>query len=277
MNVRYVNYRIDENGNYVNRDKISTINVLSVIDMGSPEDSDDEADWIKKDEFILPYDESKDNIYVGLEDVRLYSQNEELLYNANRGLNHKHIAVEHGLIDLNNEMTISSILDMDNQREIEKNWVLFPDGKNTKVIYNWFPLVIGDMLEEKDDKTKFVKSHTIETPNLFKHLRGSTNGVIINDEIWFIVHTVSYEDRRYYYHMFVVLDKTTFAVKKYTPYFTFNKEKVEYTLGFSFLEKQNQLLIGYSSLDKSTEYIIVKKKNFDDIFITPLQLTSLQA
>ena len=33
VNVRYVNYLIDENGNYVNRDKIITVNRLGYIQM----------------------------------------------------------------------------------------------------------------------------------------------------------------------------------------------------------------------------------------------------
>jgi hypothetical protein len=62
-------------------------------------------------------------------------------------------------------------------------------------------------------------------------MRGSTNGVVIDDEIWFICHLVSYEDRRYYYHIMVVLDKNSYRLKSYTPLWTFEKQKVEYTLG----------------------------------------------
>jgi hypothetical protein len=93
--------------------------------------------------------------------------------------------------------------------------------------------------------------------------RGSTNGIRVGDEIWFLCHAVSYEERRYYYHMFVIIDAATNKVKKYTPYFTFEKEKVEYTLGFSYFESTNEILIGYSVYDKSTKYAVFDKLYFD--------------
>ena len=296
VNVRYVNYRIDENGKYINRDKIATKNIVAKIDLENQNDSDDECEWTKQSEYLLQYDEEKDNVYVGLEDIRLFSDTTQLLYNANRGLNHGNIVVEHGIIDMSNSpviKTIPNILEIQHQKPVEKNWVLFHgENERTKIVYNWSPLIIGDIT----DSTKFTQlhifnvqsvspysspeggvlnvqmfteTHRIETPTLFKYLRGSTNGVVIDDEIWFIAHTVSYEDRRYYYHIIVVLDKTTYKVKKYTPFFTFEKEKVEYTLGFCYFEKTKQLLIGYSIMDKSTEYILVNKLNFDNIFVVP--------
>jgi hypothetical protein len=91
--------------------------------------------------------------------------------------------------------------------------------------------------------------------------------VKIGNEIWFICHTVSYEDRRYYYHLFVVLDATSYKVKKYTSYFTFHKEKVEYTLGFIYNQKQDSFTIGYSIMDRETEYITVPKSTVDELMI----------
>ena len=66
-------------------------------------------------------------------------------------------------------------------------------------------------------------------------------------------HVVSYEDRRYYYHIAIVLDKDTYELKRYTPLFTLEGEKVEYTLGFVYLENSDSLLLGYSVYDKSTK------------------------
>jgi hypothetical protein len=110
-------------------------------------------------------------------------------------------------------------------------------------------------------------THEQPTPNFFRWVRGSTNGVTIGDEVWFICHVVSYEDRRYYYHLFVVLDKTTMKMKRYTRMFTFEKEKVEYTLGFIYMEREQQFLIGYSVMDRETKYMAISKKNIDTLFI----------
>jgi hypothetical protein len=105
----------------------------------------------------------------------------------------------------------------------------------------------------------------IAMPTVFKHVRGSTNGVQRGNEIWFLCHVVSHEDRRYYYHMFVVLDRTTFALKKYTRLFTFAKEKVEYSLGFIF--RENELLIGYSIMDRETRFAHIHKSNIEALFV----------
>jgi tetratricopeptide (TPR) repeat protein len=260
VNVRYVNYRIDENGGYVNRQQIKTINVIAIID------NNEENIPIIKKEFILGYNRDEDERYVGLEDVRLHYQGGVVYYNANRGMKNGEMKVEHGIVDLNLRTCKKSVhlLREEIESTLEKNWVLFEFTSNeVAVVYGWSPLIIGKIEEEH----KFVETHRKNVPSCFKNLRGSTNGVKIGNEIWFFCHKVSYEDRRYYYHMIVVLDANHYHVKKYTPYFTFEKEKVEYTLGFSHLKMENEILIGYSIYDKTTKYAVFDKKYFDDMMI----------
>jgi hypothetical protein len=262
VNVRYVNYRIDEHGNYVNQDKIRTKNAIAIIDVSNPKL------WKNVQEFELKYDESIDNHYVGLEDIRIFNDNYIIYYNSNRGLSYGNMEIEHGIIDLSKESTAEQkCLKKVNQHTIEKNWVLIPSNNiiktHLKTIYHWSPnLIIGDIVEDQ-----FVETHQIKTPAFFKYLRGSTNGVIINDEIWLICHAVSYEDRRYYYHIVIVLDKDTYNLKKYTPFFTFEGEKVEYTLGFIYLENDDSLMIGYSIYDKNTKYMNIKRDYFENMMI----------
>jgi hypothetical protein len=143
------------------------------------------------------------------------------------------------------------------------------------MIYGWFPLTIGNIEDDPektiDNKNQIIKKYRTtnqqNTPNFFRWVRGSTNGINIGDEIWFICHLVSYEERRYYYHLFVVLDSNTMELKKYTRLFTFEKEKVEYTLGFVYFEQKNQFLIGYSVLDSKTKYLMISKNNIDNLFL----------
>lgn len=255
VNTRFVNYRIDDRGGYVNQENITTKNVISVVDLDSYE---------KVAEFELGYNDSLDNVYVGLEDVRLFSTSDgKLLYNANRGLGNSNMKVEHGIVDVSKETTTNDVLLTfdERQTQVEKNWVLFPVGNKTKCIYNWSPLVIGDI-----QNGQFIKTgEQSELPDFFRYIRGSTNGQVIDDEIWILSHVVSYESRRHYYHIMIVLDKTTFAVKKYSPLFTFEGKPVEYTLGFVPID--NDLLIGYSVLDRETKYMMVSKVWFKSQFI----------
>ena len=212
----------------------------------------------KEDAVLLKYNTEYDGYYEGLEDVRLISYKSKLLYNANRGVDNK-MCVEHGEIELY-ETTSECLLQKENQNQIEKNWVLFCDASdNLKCVYKWHPLTIGSIANGQ-----LTDIQTINTPLSFKDIRGSSNGVIIGGELWFLTHLVSYEDRRHYYHMMVVLDPVTYSVKRYTPLFTFTGKTVEYSLGF--VEADEDILIGYSVMDKETNFISVKKKWFTDMF-----------
>jgi len=267
---RYVNYKIDDKGGYVNRDKIRTKNIIGIFDL----DHDDSsiANARKTKEFVMPYNEDLDNVYVGLEDVRIYSKSgsdaDVIFYNTNRGLAPHKITIELGSVDYTKECHIeSSIVNAD--KDVEKNWVKFPatlddeGSSSSSIIYGWSPLSIGSIQGEEE---RYVETHSFETPNFFRHLRGSTNGIRVGDEIWFICHIVSYEDRRYYYHLVVALDAETFELKRYTALFTFEKGKVEYTLGFVEYD-ETSLLIGYSVMDCETKYMVVKKSVFEAMMI----------
>lgn len=260
VNVRYVNYRIDDNGNYVNQENIITKNAIATLDISKDR-------WQIVDEFELAYERCHDGHYVGLEDIRLYIEGDMMFYNANRGLKSGNMTVETGQISLESKST-KNVRWPKGKCSLEKNWVLF--GPN-RVIYHWNPeLTIGTIVStthkseyDEDSLSYFKELKRNPVPPFFHSLRGSTNGVVIKDELWFICHSVSYEDRRYYYHIVLVLDKETLAVRRYTPFFTFEGEKVEYTLGFVYLEKTDALLIGYSVYDKCAKYMSVSREYFE--------------
>ena len=264
VGLRFVNYRIGDKGEYINQEHIETKNVIATIDMNM-------LDWKKTGEFLLNYDTTHNNLYVGLEDVRLMTtkNSNDIYYNANRGLGdwskHK-MVIEHGVLNMLTESVDKSVfLKYEKQTDIEKNWVLFQgnDQETTlKAIYKWQPLTIGNIVDNE-----FQTTSEIPSPKFFRYLRGSTNGVIVGDEIWFLTHLVSYEDRRWYYHCMVVLDKNTYKLKKYSPLFTFEKKPVEYCLGFVHIKSNNRFLIGYSVLDKETKYVCVSKHVYDDMFL----------
>ena len=272
--VRYVNYYIDDKGQYINKEQIITQNVIAIIDISS-------TVWIKKHESILKYDNSYDDYYVGQEDIRFHriekKQNKktkiDYTYNANRCFLKGTMNVEHGNININatvlpfctNSFLVKKVINHENEyRTIEKNWVLFNDKNgNETCIYEWYPLTIGKI---KKDTHEYIESNKFNTPTFFKHVRGSSNGIIIKDEIWFLCHVVSYEDRRYYYHLIVVLDKNTLQLKSWTNLWTFEGISVEYTLGMILLN--DMLLIGYSLMDRQTKYIMLPPLTFQEMMMT---------
>jgi tetratricopeptide (TPR) repeat protein len=246
-NYRFVNYKINDEGGYDNQEFIETINIISRFAL-------DTLDKIGEN-LTVQHDRSIDNRYVGLEDIRLLSDGDKLTYSANRGLDHG-VSVESGSIDINTGTVSSVILSMANQRDVEKNWVLYKGNDyKTKCIYGWNPLIVGDIT----DDGIFYKTHQINMPHVFKNVRGSTNGVEVGNEVWFICHAVSYEDRRYYYHMFVALNKVSNRLSRFSDFVTFEKQKVEYTLGFVQRDPEN-FLIGYSLMDRETKFMSVTKE-----------------
>ncbi len=262
MCTRYVNYRIGANGQYTYNKQIITTNLITVFDVREP-------NWKKTDEFIVKYNDTHDSLYVGIEDIRLLVNDGILHFNGNRGVSYGHIAIETGTIDIVAQRAISKLATKQNIRRVEKNWVLFPNKNTLNVIYQWHPLIIGeyaDCIEDNTSMALFVPKVNVQTPHFFKSMRGSTNGVVIGENIWFITHLVSDEARRYYYHVFVLLDKTTYVLKKYSIPFTFEKKNIEFTLGFVYLEQQEQLLIGYSTNDSTSKYVAITKSAAEPLF-----------
>ena len=261
INIRHVNYHIDDKGGYVQKENVETRNVLFLKDTSTT--------------MLISHntDLDENNMYIGLEDVRIFSYKNRLFYNANRGLGYSKFHIEHGEIDMETGITVNSrLVYYEQQTDVEKNWVLFEDSYgNMKCIYSWHPLIIGDIYSKvgSDTEPNFLVSNRVDTPNCFRHFRGSTNGVNVNGEIWFICHIVSYEDRRYYYHVLVALDPKTYKMKRFSKFFTFEKEKVEYTLGFIYNKSQDQIKIGYSLLDSCTKFLEIPRAQLEELFLEP--------
>jgi len=249
--VRYVDYKVNDQGGYEQKEFIQTKNVLGVV-------SKNGDNWSLQKESFIDYDSSHDNLYVGLEDMRLFPHNGKIYYTANRGLSYGNMVIEHGWIDPSTNKTENpQFMKIENQRSVEKNWVMFANDEQLRMVYNWYPMVLG--LAKEDI---FEKTHTIQTPYIFKYFRGSTNGMIVDNEIWFLCHIVSYEDRRHYYHAMVMLDKQSLQLKGYTKMFTFQKEKVEYSLGMDMID--DDIVFGYSIMDRDTRYMSMNRSWFDE-------------
>lgn len=149
-------------------------------------------------------------------------------------------------------------------KAIEKNWTLFKDNDGTlKIVYGWYPFTVYD-----PDQGKVTSQNCNSVlPPFFKDVRGSCNGIRVGSETWFLCHTVSYEDRRYYYHIIIALDTATGKVKRWTKYFTLEGKPVEYALGFFYDNEHDDFLLGYSVMDKTTEFKRVSKKTLDLLFM----------
>lgn len=136
----------------------------------------------------------------------------------------------------------------------DKNWIFA--GGIDNVIYGWYPIIeVGAV----DLKEAMLRIHTsIPSPASFEGMRGSTNGVLFQDEWWFVTHTVIYRpgQLRKYLHRLVVLDKDRKGIVRYSLPFTFEERAdVEYCLGLRV--ETAGLTFGYSVRDRSSRVMSV--------------------
>jgi hypothetical protein len=257
LNVRYVNYHITERGSYLNCDKhIITINKYAELD--------NEFTFIKEKMFDTNFVDRK---YIGVEDIKIFNNTatNKLVFIGTGFHNNNKIGIVTGDYDVNETSLVADELTPDfSNSDCEKNWV-FVDFKNaTHIVYKWNPLQICK-LEESSNKIKLVE--TRELPKIFNHVRGSSCGFTYNtsdntSEIWFVVHLVSYEQPRHYYHMTAVFD-TNMQLLRYSSPFKFDTEPIEYCL--SLIVEDERVLMNYSTWDRTTRIGIYDKKYIDSI------------
>ena len=121
------------------------------------------------------------------------------------------------------------------------------------MVYDWSPLTIAD---PRDDSLTVLSKNT-EMPRIFKDLRGSSNGCTVGAEVWFLTHLVQYCTPRHYYHMIVVLDAKTLAVKRHSILFKFNGDCIEYSLGF--LVETDRVIFTYSTMDRTSTLLTLPR------------------
>ena len=248
MNVRLVNYTIDDKGRYHNcDDHIITIN--KCIELSN------DFKIVKETLINSSFDNRR---YVGIEDVKIFNNtavdNEIIFIGTGLHKNQK-IGMCYGKYDSNSKFMESIELkaSFNMNSDCEKNWVFYMDENNElKIIYKWFPLQICNT---DDINSGLIHSQEEKImPKIFKHARGSSNGYTFKDEIWFINHLVSYEDPRQYYHIISVFDKKM-NLLRYTCPFKFEGICIEFCL--SLIVEENRIIIPYSTWDRTTKIAII--------------------
>ena len=257
MNIRYVNYYINSNGNYLNCDKnIITINKYVELD----------NDLKIKNEKLFEL-KFEDRRYLGIEDVRIFTdiENKHLLFIGTGYHKSNNLGIVSGMYDISkSNLEGNEIITTFNNSSCEKNWVFVDYNNLTHIIYSWFPLKIC-----KINKTnELYLIDVIFMPNIFKRVRGSTCGFkyynknLKINELWFVTHIVSYENPRHYYHLIAVFDSSMKLLRYSTP-FNFEGEPIEYCL--SIIVEDNRVLMNYSTWDRTTRIMIYDKEYIDSI------------
>jgi tetratricopeptide (TPR) repeat protein len=274
VNIRYVNYRITDEGYYIDCDPY-------VVTNNKYTEYDSSFNLVQSKMFEM---DSVRRRYIGVEDVRIfpsYSESTNDLYFIGTGF-HKNDKI--GVV-IGNYNLLNTNLEYEEynpsfiQTDCEKNWVFGPylnDKGNDKesegqgeptVIYNWFPLQVCEM--NKSEKTIDL-IQTREMPMIFRYARGSTcvssyvNKQTKKKENWFIVHIVSYEKPRHYYHMIVVFDEYMKLLRYSAPH-KLSDQPIEYCLGL--VVDDDQIIISFSVWDRTSNIGIYDKKYIDSLLV----------
>ena len=169
-----------------------------------------------------------------------------------------------GILDLERKThTIDNVIHGPHPERHDKNWVFA--GGIDDVVYDWYPAInIGSI--NRTSATLNIHT-TIPSPRSFDGMRGSTNGVLYQDEWWFVTHAVIYRAGRMrkYLHRLVVLDRDLKILRQYSLPFTFEAgSDVEYCLGFKV--DDTGLTFGYSVRDRSSKVMRLDWRDVGSLF-----------
>lgn len=284
LNVRYVSYYfVPSNGMVLcsGSTKIITINKLLLLDkyfniLYEPCNNTNNTPGITIISDML----ESGPMWYGLEDIKLnynYETNKIQYIGCYQNPANEYISIGFGynypyrnintpniMIDCNEVKQEWYYVKSPYNRDKEKNWVMLDSNY---VIYEWHPLTIG-CISKSTDCNEVVYGlnllEKLETPEFFKHLRGSSNGYldIVTNEIWFICHLVEYCTPRIYYHLFVILDAGTHNLKRYSDIFKIEGEKIEFVLGLVVDPKE--IILSYSKWDNDAKIGIFDREKIEN-------------
>jgi len=268
MNVRYVNYYITENGSYINCDKY-------IITANNYIEYDTDLNIKNQKMLTLIFDNRQ---YIGIEDVRIFNDVEtnKIIFAGTGFHKNNRLGIVTGEYNFEQGyLNYKEITQNFNNTHCEKNWVFVDYNGSSHIVYDWSPLKICKI--NSNDQLDVII--TKEMPALFSRTRGSTCGFkyykkinennngnitidILDTEIWFVTHIVSYESPRHYYHVIAVFD-SNMNLLRYSAPFKFEGEPIEYCL--SIVVEDDRVLINYSTWDRTTRIGIYDKKYIDSI------------
>lgn len=132
---------------------------------------------------------------------------------------------------------------LDGRQECEKNWAPFKRDGAIEFVYKWHPLTIRHADGTMEEKTWLY-------PSFYTYMRGSTNGIERDGELWFMTHLVGSDaGKRCYFHMLCTFDVATLRPRRYTlPYKLGNvANDIEFACGIEWFG--DNIIVGFSEYD----------------------------
>jgi len=200
---------------------------------------------------LVKYTNDKQRIQ-GLEDMRLFTLNEEIYFTATTCQLHPGGLPQICLGKLhdfgNGYMFVDKItlLKGPNPDRCEKNWLPFVIDGDLFVIYMYDPYIIYKVnMDTGDCMLVQEKKYDLD----FSKFRGSAAPIPFDNGYLLAVHEVIWIDRGYYVNRFMYLDQNL-EIKKISRPFTFKHKGVEFCAGMAFDEANDNLIISLGIEDR---------------------------
>lgn len=246
LNIRYVNYYIHSNGKY--NCYYNSDNKINIISLNKCLLLDQSFNIIPNQSFFIHNSIDSNSIYSGIEDLKLFNFNNNIYFIGTQWHTNS-LGISYGLYDiLNKNINIIKLKQQFKETNCEKNWVFVNYLNQLCIIYNWYPLTICNI---NNDNSTIEIIEQKNMPLFFSHIRGSTCSFKYLNQNWFILHIVSNETPRKYYHIFAIFDEFM-NLLKYSAPFKFTNKSIEYCLSLYIDHEQQQIYINYSTLDRTT-------------------------
>ena len=260
INIRLVNYWINENGGYLNCDDY-------IISNNKYIETDKSFKVTKEKTFEFKLEEKR---YIGIEDIRIFpdqNNHSKLVYMGTSQHQNGTIGMLYGNYDPFYDYIISQeIKPSFCESWCEKNWVYFRYKNENHVIYKWSPIHICK-INSNTNELDIVEIKE-GMPKIFLHVRGSSPGFKFYNEYWFLLHIVSFETPRHYYHILAIFDNEM-NFKKHSAPFKFEGESIEYSLGL--VVEDERVIIPYSTWDRTTKIAVYDKNLINERIKYPLE------
>lgn len=146
------------------------------------------------------------------------------------------------------------LLKYDKTREIEKNWMPFKTSDNKiYLVYSVYPLIILEEEREYDNNIVYKEILNVKHESL-KNARGTSNGILLNNDFVFIIHEKP--GTKDYLNGFMFLEnKYPFNLKSNTKCVKFVNKPIEFPNGLCTYN--DKLLISFGINDNTSGILLV--------------------
>jgi mannosyltransferase OCH1-like enzyme len=158
---------------------------------------------------------------------------------------------------------LPSMYDTNSIKITEKNWAFVNYRSEHCLVYNWYPLQICKIDYTQNKLVLTEIKYNI--PKYFQDARGSTIGVISQNEIWFVLHKaqsfVKNEKHHVNYQDFFAVFDLDMHLLKYSELFKYGNTKVQFCTGL--VMTSTEIILSYSLNDTQSILASYDRKYID--------------